>query len=94
MAARLPATARITATDLNQPMLDLAVTLSPNDPRITFSPCDATSLPFPHASFDAVICQFGVMFFPDRPMAFAQGRSRAAQRWHLPVQRLGPDRCQ
>ena len=72
MAARLPATARITATDLNQPMLDLAVTLSPNDPRITFSPCDATSLPFPHASFDAVICQFGVMFFPDRPMAFAE----------------------
>ncbi len=68
----LPATARITATDLNQPMLDVAALLSPNEPRITFLQCDATALPFPHATFDAVICQFGVMFFPDKPMAFAE----------------------
>ena len=72
MAARLPKTARITATDLNQPMLDLAATLQPNDPRITWAACDATNLPFPHATFDAVICQFGVMFFPDKPLAFAE----------------------
>ena len=72
ISARLPATARITATDLNQPMLDLAITLSAHDPRITYQQCDATSLPFPQASFDAVICQFGVMFFPDKPMAFAE----------------------
>ena len=72
MAARLPDTARITATDLNQQMLDVAASLSPNDPRITWAQCDATDLPYPHATFDAVICQFGMMFFPDRPMAFAE----------------------
>ena len=72
MATRLPTTAKITATDMNQPMLDVAVTLSPNAPRITWEACDATNLPFPDASFDAVICQFGVMFFPDKPLAFAE----------------------
>lgn len=72
MASRLPATARITATDLNPPMLDVAAGLSPNDPRITWAACDATDLPYPHAAFDAVICQFGVMFFPDKPTAFAE----------------------
>lgn len=72
IAARLPASARIMATDLNQAMLDVAASLSPNEPRITFLQCDATALPFPHATFDAVICQFGVMFFPDKPMAFAE----------------------
>lgn len=71
IASRLPKTARITATDLNQPMLDVARALSPNDPRITYQQCDATNLPFPDAGFDAVICQFGVMFFPDKPIAFA-----------------------
>jgi SAM-dependent methyltransferase len=31
-------------------------------------------LPFPDASFDAIVCQFGVMFFPDRAKAFAEAR--------------------
>ena len=72
LLAHLPHTAHITATDLNQPMLDVAATLSPNDPRVRWAQCDATGLPFSHATFDAVICQFGVMFFPDRPKAFAE----------------------
>ena len=71
LAARLPQTARITATDLNQPMLDVAAALTQDD-RITYLQCDATTLPFSHATFDVVICQFGVMFFPDRPTAFAE----------------------
>jgi len=29
-------------------------------------------LPFPDASFDAVVCQFGVMFFPDKAAAYAE----------------------
>ena len=72
LLSRLPETARITATDLNQPMLDIAATLTLNDPRVTWAQCDATTLPFSHATFDAVICQFGVMFFPDKPKAFAE----------------------
>jgi SAM-dependent methyltransferase len=35
---------------------------------------DAMSLPFDDASFDAVVCQFGVMFLPDKPRAFAEMR--------------------
>jgi hypothetical protein len=35
---------------------------------------DAMSLPFPDASFDCVVCQFGVMFFPDRVHAYAEAR--------------------
>jgi SAM-dependent methyltransferase len=33
---------------------------------------DAMKLPFEDAQFDAVVCQFGVMFFPDKPTAFAE----------------------
>src|SRR5437868_807698 len=29
-------------------------------------------LPFPDGAFDAVVCQFGVMFFPDKAKAFSQ----------------------
>ena len=35
---------------------------------------DAQQLPFDDASFDAVVCQFGVMFFPDKAKAFAEAR--------------------
>ena len=35
---------------------------------------DAAALPFPDQSFDAVVCQFGVMFFPDKAGAFAEAR--------------------
>jgi SAM-dependent methyltransferase len=30
------------------------------------------ALPFPDESFDVVVCQFGIMFFPDRPRAHAE----------------------
>jgi SAM-dependent methyltransferase len=29
-------------------------------------------LPFPDETFDALVCQFGVMFFPDKPAAFRE----------------------
>jgi SAM-dependent methyltransferase len=35
---------------------------------------DAMQLPFPDGAFDAVVCQFGVMFFPDKAKAFAEAR--------------------
>ncbi|MGA9036777.1 MAG: methyltransferase domain-containing protein, partial [Pseudolabrys sp.] len=64
VAARLPASTRITVTDLNQPMLDYAKTQLPGDGRITWKQADALALPFGDQSFDAVACQFGAMFFP------------------------------
>src|ERR1051326_4807081 len=58
IAARLPASARITATDLNESMLTHAKTLLPQETRVTWQPADALALPFDDQSFDAVVCQF------------------------------------
>lgn len=72
LAQRLPAAATIVATDLNPPMLTVAQKRLEGRAAastIEWSQADATSLPFPDADFDAVICQFGVMFFPDKPLA-------------------------
>jgi SAM-dependent methyltransferase len=57
---------RLIATDLNPPMLEVARRKFRPEESVEFQSADATALPFPDASFDAVICQFGVMFFPDK----------------------------
>jgi SAM-dependent methyltransferase len=61
--------ARIVATDLNQAMLDVAADRI-RAPNVRFEVADAEDLPFTPAGFDAVVCQFGVMFFPDRLAAY------------------------
>jgi len=71
LARRLPEGVRIVATDLNQPMLDHAATLL-SSPRVSWRQADALALPFEASSFDAVVCQFGVMFFPDRLKAYRE----------------------
>jgi ubiquinone/menaquinone biosynthesis C-methylase UbiE len=65
LARRLPPAVEIIATDLNQAMLDHAARKLGME-RVTFRQADALALPFPDASVDAVVCQFGVMFYPDR----------------------------
>lgn len=65
----LPAGARVTATDLNQPMMDFAARALNGDARIEWRAADAQSLPFEDASFDAYVCQFGYMFMADRVLA-------------------------
>lgn len=67
MTARLPE-AQVTATDLNVAMVDIG---SAQVPAATWRQADAMQLPFDDASVDLVACQFGVMFFPDRPAAYA-----------------------
>jgi len=69
----LPATVSLVATDLNQAMIDVAAVTDKAD-RVSWQQADAQALPFPDASFDAVVCQFGVMFFPDKPKAFREAR--------------------
>jgi SAM-dependent methyltransferase len=73
LALALPATSDIVATDLNQPMIDRASAIGTLR-AVTYRQADAQRLPFPDASFDCVVCQFGVMFFPDKPAAFAEAR--------------------
>jgi SAM-dependent methyltransferase len=62
----LPGRTHLTATDLNPPMLDIARAKFRSGEQVEFRPADAVALPFADGSFDAVICQFGIMFFPDK----------------------------
>ena len=64
--------AQIIATDLNVGMGDIARTKFRSDEQVVFQEADATALPFPDASFDAVVCQFGVMFFPDKEKSYRE----------------------
>jgi ubiquinone/menaquinone biosynthesis C-methylase UbiE len=74
IAARLPAQARIMATDLNQPMLDRASERQSHDGRVIWRQADALALPFEDRTFDVVVCQFGVMFFPDKVQGYREAR--------------------
>jgi ubiquinone/menaquinone biosynthesis C-methylase UbiE len=71
LAQTLPAGVPITATDLNQPMIDRA-RAKPGVADITWQQADAMELPFPDESFDLIVCQFGVMFFPDKQASFRE----------------------
>ena len=62
------------ATDLNEPMLNHAAAQQPDDRRIVWQQADALALPFADHGFDAVVCQFGVMFFPDKVQGFREAR--------------------
>ena len=73
MGRRLPQTTSIVATDLNPAMLEMASGLGTSRP-VEWRQADALSLPFPDGSFDAVVCQFGAMFFPDRSAGYAEFR--------------------
>lgn len=63
----LPARAHLTATDLNPPMLEVAREKFEAGEQVELQPADAVELPFVDESFDAVTCQFGLMFFQTRP---------------------------
>jgi len=78
----------IVATDLNQAMLDEAAAVGTGRP-VQWQQADAMALPFPDAQFDAVVCQFGVMFFPDKSKAFSEARACSSQ-GRLHFQCLGP----
>ena len=70
----LPADATLVATDLSDSMLGFARERVGRDPRLDWRQVDATSLPFDDDAFDAIVCQFGAMFFPDKEAAFREAR--------------------
>ena len=72
LADVLPDSAMIIASDVNPAMLDYAKRSVPNADGISWEIADAHRLPYPDGVFDAVVSQFGVMFFQDRPRAFAE----------------------
>jgi SAM-dependent methyltransferase len=83
----LPGSTRLIASDLNPPMLEIAKQKFSSDDRIEFQPADATALPFADGDFDAVVCQFGVMFFPDKDKAYREAYRVLASggRYHFNV---------
>jgi len=68
----LPDSVEITATDLNEPMLAFARTKHGGLRNAAFEQASALSLPYDDATFDAVVCQFGIMFFPDKLVALKE----------------------
>ncbi|MGJ8536332.1 MAG: class I SAM-dependent methyltransferase [Parasphingopyxis sp.] len=60
------------ATDLSPSMLDHAATKFDTEEKVTFLVADATDLHFPDNRFDAIACQFGVMFFPDKQRGYKE----------------------
>ena len=71
---RLPATTRLVATDLNEPMFRNAAQKFQHDEAVEWKQADASSLPFDDESFDAVVCQFGIMFVPDKALSAREAR--------------------
>lgn len=74
LRAALPQATRIVATDLNQAMLDIAQDKLASAMNVEFKQADAMALPFADETFDLIVIQYGVMFFPDRPAAYAEAR--------------------
>src|SRR5688572_19334555 len=69
LRAKLLTTAQIVATDLNQPMLDIAQKKEGISEDVEWKQADASSLPFSDRCFAAVVNQFGMMFVPDKNQA-------------------------
>ena len=73
LASVLPESVSIVATDLNQAMLDQASVVGTKR-AVEWRQADAMQLPFRDGTFDAVVCQFGVMFLPEKSKAFSEAR--------------------
>jgi len=73
LASVLPEQVSIVATDLNRPMLEMAAAIGTKRP-VEWRQADAMQLPFEEGEFDAVVCQFGTMFFPNKSKAFSEAR--------------------
>ncbi|MGW1209312.1 class I SAM-dependent methyltransferase [Streptomyces sp. NPDC002499] len=79
--------ASVVATDLNEAMVTAG---SAREPRADWRQADAQELPFEDGGFDLVLCQFGVMFFPDRPAAYAEVRRVLAPQGRFLFNSWGP----
>jgi len=75
VAARLGATAAVTAVDLSANMLAVAKAAAARD-GLTIEWCEgnAEHLPFSDAAFDLVLCQFALMFVADKGAALSEIR--------------------
>jgi ubiquinone/menaquinone biosynthesis C-methylase UbiE len=71
LAGLIPDDGSLTATDLNPGMLEIAQSKLRDD-KIQWKIADAQNMEFSDAQFDHIVCQFGVMFFPDKEKSFRE----------------------
>lgn len=69
---QLPAASRLVISDLNPPMLEIAAGRFKDGEAVEIESADAMDLHYADDSFDLVLCQFGVMFFPDKARSHAE----------------------
>lgn len=69
---RLSRKSEIIASDLNEPMLGVAQKKFKSREAVSFQPIDAMEIPLDDNSVDVVVCQFGVMFFPDKVQSYKE----------------------
>jgi SAM-dependent methyltransferase len=83
----LPESTHLVASDLNPPMLEIARQKFGAGEKVEFQPADASALPFADGAFDALVCQFGVMFFPDKDRSYREAYRVLASggRYHFNV---------
>lgn len=73
LAARRAGADQVTGLDINPGMVQLARSLH-SELRISWQEGSALQMPFPDDSFDVVLCQQGVQFFPDRAAGLREMR--------------------
>lgn len=72
MRSALGAEVELVVTDINEEMLGVARKRFAADAKVSFAEFDACTLPYEDASFDALACQYGLMFFPDKVQAIGE----------------------
>jgi ubiquinone/menaquinone biosynthesis C-methylase UbiE len=74
-AERVGSSGKVVGIDVAPDMIEVArATPVPSRSAIEWRQGDAAAVPFPNASFDVVLCQMGLMLFPDKPAALAEMR--------------------
>ena len=86
-ARKVAPSGHVLGVDISGPMLERARQSAPKDLPVDFVLADATVYPFEPASFDVLASRFGVMFFADPALSFANMRKalRPAAGWRSPA---------
>jgi SAM-dependent methyltransferase len=74
LARKVGPAGHVFGIDISTPMLARARQLTPPDLPVDFVLADATLYPFDPASFDLLVSRFGVMFFAEPALSFANLR--------------------
>ena len=90
-AAQLGMEGAVVGLDLNTAMLAVARSLPPPPGvAVTWTEASVLAMPFPEATFDVVLCQLGLQFFPDRPQALQEMRRVLVPGGRLLLSVFGP----